>query len=179
MPTTRAWRAVAAVVITTAAVLSSGALAASASAPAVGAVGKHQHFIGLINGRTGSRFHRVVIKMACFGAIRPGETGHPMGHQTLAVRKVRLSRSVGFTGTGTSIGAFFGAPPPGGRAAGADPAGVGRAPVFVAFHRYVTKMLPRSLVLPCGGKGTVTFVALPLNFRSRSFSVPVTFVGQP
>jgi hypothetical protein len=128
-----------------------------------------QHFVGLVNGRSG-RHHRVVIQMACFGAITPGQTGHPLGHQTVtAVRVGPRHAGAGYTGPrGNSIGAFFGPPPP-----SAAPAG------FVRFFRYRTKALPVALVLPCAGTGTVTFVALPLNPGSRSFEVPVRFVGQP
>jgi hypothetical protein len=39
--------------------------------------------------------------------------------------------------------------------------------------------LPTSLLLPCSGSGTVTFVALPKSPSERSFNVPVTFDGQP
>jgi hypothetical protein len=147
-----------------AAVTWSGVIPATAGPPPVR---PHQHFIGRINGRTG-RPHRVVIKMACFGAVRPGETGHPMGGQTVAVQMVDGGRATGYTGTGTTIGAFFGAPPP-----SADSAS------YVAFHVYRSKKIPTSLSLPCSGSGTVTFVALPLNFHEHSFGVPVSFVGQP
>jgi hypothetical protein len=166
----RAWQATigsgAAVLI--AACVATGTIPAAATSPPVR---PHEHFIGLINGRTGHP-HRVVIQMACFGAVRPGETGHPMGHQTVAVAKVGRHHShAGYTGTGTFIGAFFGAPPP----ASSAPS----TAAYVAFYRYRTKKLPTSLVLPCSGNGTVTFVALPMNFHSRSYGVPVTFEGQP
>jgi hypothetical protein len=168
MSVRRAWQATAAGIaglITAACVVGSATIPASAGGPPVR---PHQHFIGLINGRTG-RSHRVVIQMACFGAIRPGETGHPMSHQTITVLKVAARHAhAGYTGTGTFIGAFFGAPPPAPSSAS-----------YVAFHRYLTRKLPTSLELPCAGNGTVTFVALPLNFHSRSFEVPVTFEGQP
>lgn len=164
----RAWSAAiygGAAVIAAAFVACTGTVPATASNPSVR---PHQHFIGFINGRTGHP-HRVVIQMACFGAVRPGETGHPMAHQTVAVAKVGPHHShAGYTGTGTYIGAFFGAPPPAPSTAS-----------YVAFHRYLTKKLPTSLVLPCSGNGTVTFVALPMNFHSRSYGVPVTFQGQP
>ena len=152
-------------VITAACVVSTGAMPATAGSPPVRS---HQHFIGLINGRTGHS-RPVIIQMACFGAIRPGQTGHPMAHQTVSVQEVGAHHAhAGYTGTGTYIGAFFGAPPPADSSTG-----------HVTFYRYRTKKLPTSLVLPCAGNGTVTFVALPLNFRERSFGVRVTFEGQP
>lgn len=134
------------------------------------AVGPHQSFIGLVNGTTGHR-QPAVIRMACFGAIRPGQTGHPFAGQTVAVQRVPASARAGVTGPSTtSVGAFFGALPPAGAGSGAG---------FVDFTRYQTKPLPTSLTLPCAGSGTVTFLALPLLPGSRSFAVPVFYAGQP
>jgi hypothetical protein len=137
-----------------------------------GHVRPHQSFIGLVNGRTGTT-GRVTIHMACFGAVYPGETGHPTAGQSVGVMWTKANvKGSGYTGsTGTAIGGFFRAPPP------------VKAPVTstgsVIFHRYVTLKLPVSLVLPCAGIDTVTFVALPLNPTQRSFEVPVSFVGEP
>ncbi len=64
--------------------------------------------------------------------------------------KVILSTS-GYTGNGaTSIGAFFGAPPP------------ANGPGQVSFTKYgVSKQVPTALNLPCSGTGQVTFVPFP------------------
>lgn len=137
-------------------------------------VGPHQAFTASVNGSTGEQ-GRAAIAMACFGPIQPGETGHPMPGQTVGVKLVPApsssSTALGYTGDrGTSIGAFFGAPPPNGDWQGAS---------YVRFTSYHTMAIPTSLVLPCSGTGQVTFVALPLDPSERSIAVPVSFVGQP
>lgn len=129
----------------------------------------HQYFIGLVNGSTG-RPEPVTIRMRCFGPIVPGETGHPMAGQTLAVRHVAPSANAGMTGADTtSIGVFFGTLPP---------ASAGASSSWVDFMRYGRQPLPTSLTLPCGGTENVNFIPLPLT-PSRLYAVPVSFVGQP
>ena len=129
----------------------------------------HQYFIGLVNGSTG-RPNPAVIQMACFGAIMPGETGHPMPGQTIAVRRVPPSPKVGLTGANTnSIGAFFGVLPP---------SPVASSSSWVDFTTYGVQPLPTSLTLPCGGSSNVNFVPIPLE-PSRLYAVPVTYAGQP
>lgn len=115
----------------------------------------------------------MTILTTCVGPIHPGETGHPLGGQTVGVRLVPVpgsrTSSLGYTGNrGTSIGAFFGAPPP-------SPSGSS----YVSFTVYGTKPIPTSLVLPCAGRGQVTFVPLPLQPPARTIAVPVAFAGQP
>ncbi|TMB91665.1 MAG: hypothetical protein E6J45_04935 [Chloroflexi bacterium] len=129
-----------------------------------------QHFTAGINGSPGVP-NPATILMACFGPILPGQTGHPFGGQTIAVRKVtRKTPGAGYTGTrATSIGGFFGLPPP-----AAPPAST-----FVSFIRYGQQEIPTSLVLPCAGPGQVTFIGLPLDPSERDVAVPVVFVGQP
>lgn len=145
--------------------------------PAVSASGApvapKQFFTAAVNGSTGER-HRVVVNVACFGAIHPGQTGHPMAGQSVAVHRVFTgtagTTALGYTGNrATSIGVFFGAPPP-----GAAP-----APTYINLLRYGTKGIPTSLLLPCAGTGQATFVPLPLDPSEHSIAVPVSFVGQP
>ena len=142
----------------------------SAHAFAAGSTIKpHQYFIGLVNGSTG-RPEPVAIRMRCFGPVVPGETGHPMAGQTLAVRHVPASANVGMTGADTtSIGVFFGTLPP---------ASPGASSSWVDFTQYGQQPLPTSLNLPCGGTENVNFIPLPLT-PSRLYAVPVSFVGQP
>jgi hypothetical protein len=81
--------------------------------------------------------------------------------------------SFGFTGPKAhKIEAFFGPPPP---------SPLVPAPGGVVFTRYGVAMpIPTSTVLPCAGKGQVTFVPIPLSPpSSRTFGVPVNYVGQP
>jgi hypothetical protein len=134
-------------------------------------VAPRQHFEALVNGSPGSP-NPVVIRMGCFGAIRPGQTGHPMSGQTITVKQALGSGSAfGYTGSSAnSIRAFFGPPPSSGSGTTSD---------SVTFSHYVTKALPTTLVLPCAGSGTVTFVPLPMSSTARDASVPVYFEGQP
>ncbi len=135
--------------------------------PGTGPIRPHQPFLGLINGKDGID-GSVSINMACFGPVRPGQTGHPMAGQTVGVGQPEvIVGTFGNTGSrGTSVDAVFG------------PATAASSETVV-FHRYGTLTMPTSLVLPCSGSGTVTFVALPKSPTERSFAVPVSFVGQP
>jgi hypothetical protein len=151
--------------------------ALSIPAGAAGVVGPKQFFTGVINGKDGNTTIPITIKMDCFGPVYPGQTGHPMGGQTLAVHQLfppsSTTGSLGETGGDSTIGVFFGAPPP---AASVGPA----AEETLVFTRYdKPKPLPTSLTLPCGGTGTVWFSPIPVVPPSRSASVPVDFVGQP
>lgn len=141
-----------------------------------GTVGPKQYFTGVINGKDGNTVIPIIIRMACFGPIRPGETGHPASGQTLAVHQLfppTPTGSLGQTGNDSEIGVFFGAPPP---AAGAPRTAAGS----VVFTRYdKPKPLPTSLTLPCAGTGTVWFTPIPVIPPSRSATAPVRFVGQP
>jgi hypothetical protein len=160
--------AVCAFVAATAIVISS----AGAAVPPQVKVGPHQVFGGLVNGQSGLRTP-APIHMACFGAVRPGQKGHPLKDQTVEVFRPEAIRGhFGNTGDrATSIVAFFGPVPP-----TATPGAS-----TVTFHRYgVKKPIPTSLLLPCGGTGTVHFVPLPKSPpTSHDATVRVAFIGQP
>ena len=139
-----------------------------------GAVGPKQYFTGVINGKDGNTAIPIVIRMACVGPIKPGETGHPMRGQTIAVHQEfppSPAGSLGYTGNDSQIGAFFNAPPP----AGVRPAA--GTPVFTQYDK--TQRLPTSITLPCSGTGTAYFVPIPVVPPSRAATVPVRYVGQP
>ncbi|GAA0408618.1 hypothetical protein GCM10009530_71280 [Microbispora corallina] len=154
--------------LTAAAVL---ATALATAAPAVaGAVdpapiGPNQYFSGLVNGQSGTS----TIKMACFGPVYPGQTGHPLAGQTVEVRRA-LSTSttgVGYTGgAAKAIGVAFG------NATSAT------APIVLRFYGAPAE-IPTSLNLPCYGSGTVSFVPAPSSPSARPATVTVNFVGQP
>lgn len=154
------------------------AVLAAAPAGAAGRVGPDQYFAGVVNGRDGNTATPIELQMACFGPIRPGETGHPMAGQTLAVHQlyppVATTGSLGRTGRDSQIDAFFNAPPP-----ASVPASVpaSTTPAFVRYDR--PKALPTSLVLPCSGTGTLWFVPVPVTPPSASAAVPIRYVGQP
>ena len=156
-------------------VASSAALTsvAGATIPPQGKIGPNQYFSASVNGQLGIG-SPATIQMACFGPLRPGQTGHPMGGQTVEVfRPEVIVAHEGFTGPiAHSISAFFNGPPP-------SPATAAGA---VTFTRYaVSKKIPTSLVLPCAGTGNVYFVPFPKTPIGPAMDavVPVTYVGQP
>ena len=55
-----------------------------AQLPLGGPIGPNQVFGALVNGSTGYP-SPATIRMACFGPIRPGQTGHPLPGQTVEV----------------------------------------------------------------------------------------------
>lgn len=153
-----------------AATLSLSQPVAAAVLPPQGKVGPHEIFGALVNG-SGGVASPAPIRMACFGPLRPGETGHPMAGQTLEVfRPEAIVGSFGNTGPRAhQIVVIFGPPPPS--------ASTGA----VTFRYYgVPKAIPTSLVLPCTGGGYVSFVPLPmLPPSSRPAVVRVSFLSQP
>jgi hypothetical protein len=156
-------------------ILSLGAYVAfsawAAVSPSAGAanypkVGPHQYFDGLVNGSIGVG-SPAVIKVVCPGP--ENQTGHPVAGQTVQVTEPKaILPTSGYTGNdATSIGVFFGAPPP-------DANGPGQ----VTFTKYgVLKSIPKNLNLPCGGTGQVTFVPFPQSPPiSRTATVAVEYV---
>jgi hypothetical protein len=139
-------------------------------------VGPNQFFTGVINGIDGNATTPITIRMTCFGPVTPGQTGHPMAGQTLAVHQLfpptATAGSLGFTGNDAAIGVFFNVLPP------VTPSvSITTTPVFKRYD--VSKGLPTSLTLPCGGTGTVYFTPIPVVPPSHTASVPVAFVRQP
>jgi hypothetical protein len=94
-----------------AAVILTAIAAAPASADVIIPVGPHQYFSGVVNGHTA----QATIRMACFGPIRPGQTGHPFTGQTVeaVLDPVPTARDVGFTGSAAdAIDVHFPTPVP-------------------------------------------------------------------
>jgi hypothetical protein len=154
-------------------------LGATASAvTAYDKVGPNQIFGGLVNNHNGISTP-AVIQMACFGPVRPGETGHPMAGQTVEVfRPEAIPGDFGNTGaSATHIVTFFGPPPP-------EPATTTTTGTVTFWHYLVVKAIPTSLVLPCSGSGNVYFVPMPFSPPTSTSTasparVPVSYVGQP
>jgi hypothetical protein len=147
---------------------------AASAVPVEGNIGPNQQFGGLVNGKN-SVSAPVAIRMACFGAVRPGETGHPMSGQSVEVfRPEAIRGQFGDTGgRADRIVAFFGPPPP-------SPAAPPSTASTVTFTKYgVKKMIPTSLKLPCAGRGVVTFVPMATSKTARDATVRVSYVGQP
>jgi hypothetical protein len=143
----------------------------AAAAPADGVVdpapiGPNQYFVGLVNDQSAD----ATIAMACFGPVHAGQTGHPLADQTVKVLPVTAPTATaraGYTGAaGNVVGVGFGL-----SASAASP--------VVLRTWAVAAKIPTTLVLPCYGTGTVTFVPAPTSATARPATVRVTFVGQP
>jgi hypothetical protein len=128
-------------------------------------IGPNQAFIGEVNGVSAN----ATIKMACFGPVFPGQTGHPLADQSVTALPVvsPVTARPGYTGSAaTSIGVSFG------------PTSSAVAPVVLRYWAVPAK-IPTTLLLPCYGTGTVTFQPLPGSGTARAATVTVTYVGQP
>ncbi|MFN2606429.1 MAG: hypothetical protein ABR511_00840 [Acidimicrobiales bacterium] len=138
----------------------SAASAASAAAADQPPIQPGQLFTGFVNGQRPD----ATISMACFGPVRPGQTGHPMAGQTLSVSR-SLDVPGGNTGSaGTRIKVLIG----------------DTHPVLAAvFTHYGTRPLPTSLTLPCSGTRVVRFVPVPTSDSARPDVLHASFVGQP
>jgi hypothetical protein len=159
--------------------LALAACVATALPASAHAVAPKQYFTGVINGHDGNTVTPIVIRMACAGAIVPGETGHPAAGQTVAVHQLfpPATSQLGYTGNDSEIGAFFNAPPPAGAPAGPSATApvAATTPIFTRYDR--PKPLPTSLTLPCAGTGTAYFVPIPVVPPSRAATVPVRYVS--
>lgn len=126
-------------------------------------IGPDQPFIGLVNGKSSD----ATIVMACLGPITPGETGHPVGNQTVEVETAStVAATDGYTGSaGTQIDALFSAP---------VSSNVNPPIEFTSY--FVKELIPTTDVLPCSGSGVVSFVPLPTSATARGYAVSVTFV---
>jgi hypothetical protein len=146
-----------------AASLSAGTGPAWSQTSPVSKIQPNQQFVGLINGHT----QGATINMACFGPIKPGQRGHPFGGQWAEVLGAEVIATYGFTGSlGTSIVADF--------------PGTSATPQRLTFTYYgVQDPIPTSFLLPCGGQAPVVFHPEPTSPTAKSFTVTVTFVGQP
>ena len=149
------------------------ATGAGAAVPPQGKIGPNQYFSASIDGQLGIG-SPAIIRMACFGPLHPGQTGHPMAGQTMEVfRPEVVVTHLGYTGPSAHrISAFFNAPPPSAATATGN----------ISFTHYaVPKKIPTSLVLPCAGSGNVYFVPFPSTPLGPATDavVPVTYVGQP
>jgi hypothetical protein len=142
------------------------ALPASAEVADPAPIGPHEYFYGFVNGQTS----HTVIKMACYGPVFPGQTGHPLPGQTVEVRPAGIASSLaglGYTGSGgTSIAVNLG-----------DPSTVTRA--LVLRYYGVKADIPATATLPCYGSGKVTFTPVDDSWTARPATVVVDYVGQP
>ena len=117
-----------------------GGEAAVAQAP----IGPRQHFAGIVNGVRG----RVVVDTVCSGPAGGHRTGRVKGGQTMAVAEV--AHGHGDTGPFSQIDAWF------------APVRTGTKPVMLTFTGYGrSQKVPRSVRVPCNGKGEAVFSSCP------------------
>lgn len=133
---------------------------ADARTAATHSIGPRQHFIGLVNGHAAN----AIITMVCTSPLDPGETGHPLEGQTIAVEPPpTTARSTGYTGTrGNSVIASFVVPSTAGTST-------------ITFTKYGSQPIPDTLSLPCGGSGVVVFSPKPTSGTAQSDTVKVTY----
>ena len=103
----------------------------------------HQHFIGLVNGRSS----QAVVHTFCAGGIFPGETGPVTGGQTMSVE--RAANAAGDTGLFSQIYAWF------------VPTSNSGSPTMLKFTTYGTEPIPTTIRVPCYGSGKVEFSSCP------------------
>jgi hypothetical protein len=131
-------------------------------------IGPNNFFTGDVNGLS----QNATIKTDCIGPIRPGQQGHPVGNQFVAVIPGVSSGadvSVGFTGSvGNEVTAFLAAP------SSTSPVTTG---LIGTMHEWVVHLaIPTSLVVPCDGSADVVFVPGPPSSTAKSAIVHVTLV---
>lgn len=128
-------------------------------------IGPNQAFFGEVNDQATN----ATIRMACFGPVHPGQTGHPMEGQTVKALPVAnpTPQVVGFTGSAAhQLNVSFAI------------SSTAASPVVLRSWA-VSEKIPTTLLLPCYGTGTVTFNPYPTSPTARAGTVQVTFVGQP
>ena len=153
-------------VVIVAAVLSGLSAGATLALGAPAPIGPKQAFLGEVNGASAN----ARIDMACFGAIRPGQTGHPMAGQSTEVVRASAARVAGFTGSARQIRATLTYPSP------TQPLPI----VLGTFSDYFVKApISTGLEFPCAGGGNVTFTPVNGGPTARPWKISVTFVGQP
>ena len=118
----------------------------AATASALTPIGPKQHFVGRVN--TGSTTPPVV-KVACPGPVRPGETGPVVGGQTLEV--LERATGPGYTGLFSTIYAWV-----------VPPTGTAARPPAQTFADYgKVEPFPAGARGPCGGAGQIEFSSCP------------------
>jgi hypothetical protein len=130
-------------------------------------IGPNEAFVGFVNGVSSN----AVIRMACFGPVRPHQMGHPFSGQTIEVKLSPALSGPGFTGKADEIVAIPSYPTP-----IASPV----ATVLAKFRSYyVSAAISTSVSLPCSGSGDIKFVPVAGGGTARAAVVAVSFVGQP
>jgi hypothetical protein len=130
--------------------------------PATATIGPHQHFLGLVNGKS----NKATVIVACPGPISIGDTGHPVGGTIAVESPSTVADNSGNTGSrGHEVVASFVTPT----------AAIPITTTGVTFTRYGSQPIPTSLSLPCSGSGDVVFTPEPPSTSARNTTVSVTY----
>jgi hypothetical protein len=128
----------------------------------------NEFFSGYVNGHPPGQ---AIIYTDCFGPITPGETGHPLGDQTIEVEPANGTVSavdLGYTGTEAhSIVANLG------------PSAASNSIIADFTSYYVIDYIPTTITVPCSGSRFVSFTPLPASSTASSANLDVTFESQP
>lgn len=129
-------------------------------------IGPNQFFTGDVNGASANG----TITTDCVGPVVPGQTGHPVGNQYVAVNPGGASGSavsVGFTGSlGNSVDVRLVLPISPGPAQGID---------LGVLHDYVVRLpIPTDITVPCNGPADVVFIPQPNSPTAKNADVRVT-----
>jgi hypothetical protein len=131
--------------------------------PATTSIGPHQHFVGLVNGKS----MKATVIVACPGPVWIGRMGHPVGGTIAVEPPSTVAGPSGYTGSrGRSVVATFVVPvdtPPTNSA--------------LTFTQYGSQPIPSSLLLPCSGSGVVVFTPEPTSKTAQNATVSVTYVN--
>jgi hypothetical protein len=121
-------------------------------------IGPNQGFTGQVN-----KVHvGAVITVFCPGPAFPGQTGHPVGGQTVSAVPGAVSTGGGYTGSlGRSIVVIF------------PPTATTGSVTLTGYYEY--QPIPTTLLFPCSGTGTVRYRPEPTSMTARDDTVTVTF----
>ncbi len=151
-------------VLTGSVVVALGALPAAAVAQDPVPIGPNESFVGLVNGDQAN----APIRMACFGPVTPGETGHPIANQYTEVEPVSPVAVAGYTGNAKSIIATYALP------------GTGLVEEVGSFTNYYVEVkISTQLTFPCSGTGTIPFTPVNGGPTARPWDVTVNLLSGP
>ncbi|HYS39693.1 MAG TPA: hypothetical protein VEO01_29095 [Pseudonocardiaceae bacterium] len=132
-------------------------------------IGPNSFFTGDVNGAS----QNGTIKTGCAGPVQPGQKGHPVGGQFVAVIPGASSGanvSVGFTGSvGNEVTVYLETP------TSTGPIGIA---LIGTLHDYVVHLtIPTGIFVPCNGPADVVFVPGPPSATAKSAVVHVSLIS--
>jgi hypothetical protein len=132
-------------------------------------IGPNSFFTGDVNGAS----QNGIIKTGCAGPVQPGQKGHPVGGQFVAVIPGASSSanvSVGFTGSvGNEVTVYLETP------TSASPIGIA---LIGTLRDYVVHLtIPTGIFVPCNGPADVVFVPGPPSATAKSAVVHVSLIS--